>query len=145
MMVRIEELVPEDFIGALRVARTALGDRAPPPLALAAYMVVSGGIGVKASIDDELVGFAIAEVKEWMGHVLFVAVDPEFQDRGVGTMLMGELERRAAGAGVKVMRLEALKGSRAVSFYKRLGYEVVAEIENYYPYGDAVVMEKTLS
>lgn len=145
LRVKIDELAVDDFVEILRVSRLALNDRAPPPLALAAYMVLAGSTGVKALVGDRIVGFAIAEVKDWLGHVLLIAVDPGFQGKGVGSKLMRSLEERMALLGAKVSRLEVLKGDRAVSFYERLGYQKVVVIENYYPYGDAVVMEKDIS
>ena len=54
-----------------------------------------------------------------------VAVDPEFQRRGIGEQLVRESERIAVEMGAAKMELNARL--TAVDFYKRLGYTVVGE------------------
>jgi ribosomal protein S18 acetylase RimI-like enzyme len=54
-----------------------------------------------------------------------VAVDPEFQRRGIGEQLVRESERIAKEMGAAKMELNARL--TAVDFYKRLGYTVVGE------------------
>ena len=65
----------------------------------------------------------------WDGRRAFinrVAVDPAYQRRGIGTPLMGQVERRLAALGAQ--RVGLLTGgerrSEAVRFYESLGYEV---------------------
>lgn len=54
-----------------------------------------------------------------------VAVDPDFQRRGIGEQLVLESERKAVDMGAEQMELNARL--TAVDFYTRLGYTVVGE------------------
>jgi len=52
--------------------------------------------------------------------ILRVFVDPGHQKQGLGSMIMKELEMRAAANGVEVLQLRALANAR--KFYESLGY-----------------------
>ena len=51
---------------------------------------------------------------------LFVV--PERRGCGLGTRLLDRLERHAAAAGIRALRLEVMPGNRAGRLYRRLGY-----------------------
>jgi ribosomal protein S18 acetylase RimI-like enzyme len=59
-------------------------------------------------------------------EVLRVRVHPATRRRGIGRALMAELERRAAGNGVRTMHLDtATNQPAAMAFYQDLGYHEV--------------------
>lgn len=64
--------------------------------------------------------------------ILRVFVDPMHQKRGLGKMIMNELESLAAANGVKVVQLRAL--ANAKKFYESLGFSTVdkglVEVDN---------------
>ena len=47
---------------------------------------------------------------------------PEFRTKGLGRLLIDELERRAHAAGCRAIHLEVMRGNRAESWYRRLGW-----------------------
>lgn len=50
-------------------------------------------------------------------------IDRDLQGRGYGTLLLGELERRAVQSGVRTLRLEAAKKRPlTLEFYRKHGY-----------------------
>jgi len=54
-----------------------------------------------------------------------LAVYPEFQRRGLGSMLLGELEIRAKGVGADYLVLDVEgENTGAFAFYRRLGYSL---------------------
>jgi len=57
--------------------------------------------------------------------ILRVFVDPRHQKKGLGRMIMDELERQAAARGVKVLQLRSLASSR--KFYETLGYKTIEQ------------------
>jgi len=58
---------------------------------------------------------------------LSIAVVPSQRDRGLGRQLMDALLEDAREAGYTQVSLSVEKGSPAVSFYERYGFEVVGE------------------
>jgi len=53
--------------------------------------------------------------------VRFMAIDPEYQNQGIGGMILDKLEEIAHNKGVKYIILDARE--TAVDFYKKHGYD----------------------
>ena len=63
------------------------------------------------------------------GWVNYLAVDPAFQGRGLGRVLMREAERRLQAIGCPKLNLQVRSDNGAVlAFYRALGYEVDAAV-----------------
>jgi ribosomal protein S18 acetylase RimI-like enzyme len=68
----------------------------------------------------------------WAAHV-----EPEWQGRGIGTILMGHLEDVARARGMRAIRLFVAKDNpRAAALYERLGYAKCGEAVDRYSYED---------
>lgn len=84
--------------------------------------------GALAWLDSRPVGCLRFVVAPDHLHVRRVAVTPELQGRGIGRALMAWAERQASDRGLARVTVGvrlSLPGNLA--FYRRLGYEVVAE------------------
>jgi len=106
---------------------------------------------IVAEDDEDLAGFAIAQEtvirKSRAGHIVTIDVAPGFRRRGIGRLLMEQIEERLRASGAGWLRLEvAENNSAAREFYTGLGFLPIGGIPNYY-HGDvdAIVMEKTLA
>ena len=94
--------------------------------------------------EGRIVGVAALHVEnEEIGRIRWVYVLPEHQRKGIGTALVAYLERKARDVGLKRVRLLTVGGAEwAVSFYRKLGYELADRIEQ--AWGFDVFMEKEL-
>lgn len=62
-----------------------------------------------------------------------IAVDPDFQNIGIGTTMMLYAEIVAKQRNIKNLLLATSpKNAKALSFYKKLGYTITDTAENYY-------------
>jgi ribosomal protein S18 acetylase RimI-like enzyme len=93
-----------------------------------------------------IVGFGIMQYGDHTAHLALLAVHPEHRNRGVGTRLMGWLEKPAVMAGIVRIRLEARADNPvAIEFYRRRGFEPHGRISGYYQGRiDAVRLGKSL-
>ncbi|MEM1689068.1 MAG: ribosomal protein S18-alanine N-acetyltransferase [Candidatus Hadarchaeales archaeon] len=101
-----------------------------------------------AEFEGRIVGYIIAGIR-WLsiGHILAIAVDPDYRNRGIGSALMKEIFRRFRKHGVTLVRLEVRKSNvTAIKFYRTLGFVERFEVPFYYADGEsAITMERDLS
>ncbi len=88
---------------------------------------------VVAQGDAGMLGFGIMKYHDDEAHLLLLAVHAAASRRGVGSALLGWLERAALVAGVGQVYLEARLTNRAARlFYGRLGYREIQRLPGYY-------------
>jgi ribosomal protein S18 acetylase RimI-like enzyme len=75
-------------------------------------------------------------------HLYWIVVDPTWQNRGVGSALMDEMERRLSRRARMVVVETAGRADYASTraFYAGRAYRVAAEIHDYYSPGDDLVL-----
>ena len=62
-------------------------------------------------------------------YVSTVFVDESYRGKGIGAMLIREMEKRAAGMGVNTIRLDTFDW-QGKEFYNALGYKCVGHYDN---------------
>ena len=78
-------------------------------------------------------------------RVLIIALEKEYQGRGLGTKLMDQMICAAMIFGITKVTLEVRKDSQAINFYRKLGFSSVDVLPCYYQDGcDGIVMERQL-
>jgi ribosomal-protein-alanine N-acetyltransferase len=96
-----------------------------------------------AWIGKSVVGFAGQMLIDDESHVNNIAVDPAWQRRGLGAVLLADLVRTALDRGARHLTLEVRVGNEpALALYSRFGLAPVGVRRNYYPVtgDDALVM-----
>lgn len=72
-------------------------------------------------------------------------VMPEQRGKGIGTLLMNELEKWATESGVEFMVLETGSGQpEAIHLYKKQGYSIIPNYGQYSGMKDSICMKKVL-
>lgn len=83
--------------------------------------------------DNLIVAYAGCWVLANEGHITNVAVDPDYQGRGLGRRLMNELTSRVKALGVDSMTLEVRPSNTvAINLYTSLGFRSVGQRPKYY-------------
>ena len=78
-------------------------------------------------------------------RILIIALEKEYQRRGLGTKLMDQMISAAMIFGITKVTLEVRKDSQAINFYRKLGFSSVDVLPCYYQDGcDGIVMERQL-
>ena len=103
-------------------------------------------IALKVLSGVRIIGFIAGDQRRSEGHTIIVtiAVDPDYQRRGIGERMMREVETRSAVPRLQLMvRVSNLP---ALKLYRKLNYDIVDTWRRYYEDGeDAYVMEKSLT
>jgi len=113
---------------------------------------------IVAEVAGETVGYIMCRIESGLpdfgllgitkrGHVISVAVLPEYQRKGIGDALMREAMLRMRQYKVKECYLEVrVSNTPAISLYKKLGFETSRTVRGYYADGeDATIMTRKLS
>jgi ribosomal-protein-alanine N-acetyltransferase len=95
-----------------------------------------------AWVGKTIVGFAGQMFVDDESHVNNIAVDPGWQGRGLGAVLLRDLIHTALDRGARHLTLEVRVGNDpALALYARFGLAPVGVRRDYYPTGeDALVM-----
>jgi len=93
-----------------------------------------------------LVGYGGVMAIDEKAHLMNLAVAEESRCKGIGRLLLGELERLAVSAGARCLTLEVRADNQAaLAFYHGEGLKVVGRRRQYYEEGeDALIMSSGL-
>jgi ribosomal protein S18 acetylase RimI-like enzyme len=105
----------------------------------------TGTAGTRAA--DRIIGFCISAHREREGYIITIDVLKEYRRNGIGSMLLDQVERRLANAGVRRVGLEtATENAAGVAFWRKHGYRTRGVRKGYYPRGrDAYSMTKQIA
>lgn len=107
-------------------------------------------LNVKLTVDDKMAAFAITQVVLDEATLFNIAVDPDFQRRGLGRMLLEHLIDELEKRGVVTLWLEVrASNAAAIALYESLGFNEATIRRNYYPtaqgHEDAIIMALPIS
>jgi len=123
------------------------------PWSMRAFIAVQN-MGAKIVVAEHrnygVIGFAIFRVERTrsaiLGHLMNIAVHPEFRRKGIGSLLLRTFEEKCTSRGAEYAYLEVrISNTAAISFYKKHGYKIWGARKGYYSNGeDALIMIKRL-
>lgn len=96
-----------------------------------------------AALGENIIGYICANYVIDEGHILNLAVHPDFRRSGVGTQLVEDLLEELKETDCRYIYLEVrLSNLEARKFYERFGFRVIGTRKNYYvsPNEDAIIM-----
>lgn len=107
-------------------------------------------LNLKLTADDRMAAFAITQVVLDEATLFNIAVDPDFQRRGLGRMLLEHLIDELEKRGVVTLWLEVrASNAAAIALYESLGFNEATIRRNYYPtaqgHEDAIIMALPIS
>ncbi|NMH28895.1 GNAT family N-acetyltransferase [Flavobacterium silvaticum] len=89
---------------------------------------------------DSAVGFAAFTIKDdFSAHLNKLYVLPATQGKNLGKLLLGEVSKRSSVAGCTRLTLNVNRFNKAKTFYERLGFSIISEID--IPIGNGWLME----
>ena len=99
-----------------------------------------------AVVGNRVVGYVQAEVRGAMAVIQDIAVNKEFQGRGVGEKLMEKELQVLKGKNVKLVFAEVhYKCASAIPFYYKFGFRIAGFQQDYFGAGhDAIILKLEL-
>ncbi len=140
--VTVRKVSREDFDSVYLIECKSFTYPYPREL-LYAYLDMFSETSFVAEACGKVVGYVIAVKRgDSLGHVISIAVDPDYRGIGIGKLLLRRVLDALKGMGCKFVRLEvSVYNKRAFMLYRKFGFRVVCRVKRYYPNGeDAYVM-----
>ena len=148
--MRVRRMSPEDLDRVMEIAESL---KEAPHWTRASYLAAldldanraaaSPRIALVAEEGGKVAGFAVASLMPPRAELEIIAVDAQFQRRGLARRLFTELAATLGLAGVTEVILEVRASNQpALALYRRLGFEDTGRRPCYYqaPVDDAVLM-----
>lgn len=134
-MIKFRRMVPEDADAVANVEAVCM----PVPWSRQSFWEEASHSDAYYLVaeDTEADNLIVAYVGCWVlgneGHITNVAVDPSYQQQGVGFRMMRELIKRIKPLGVDSMTLEVRPSNApAIALYTKLGFCSVGQRPKYY-------------
>ncbi|MER5937576.1 GNAT family N-acetyltransferase [Streptomyces sp. NPDC001928] len=121
---RLRDYHDDDLDQAIQIwgqSRRADEDRVFPVSEVMAA-AKAGQTAVVAVVGDELVGMAVAQTSGKRGWILLVALASHWRERGIGSALLAELERRLRAVGVRHISALLPVGAAGTKALENSGY-----------------------
>ncbi|NUZ11283.1 peptidase C39 family protein [Pseudoalteromonas sp. McH1-7] len=142
----LEKAVPQDLNDLSALEQQCFSADKLSRRQLKHYINFEHSLLLTAKLAGELVGYGLLWLHQGtrLARLYSLAVSPQHQGQGIARQLMSELETKAGEFGWLYVRLEVAKrNTSAIGLYKRMGYRVFGEYQNYYAdQDDALRMQK---
>jgi len=104
----------------------------------------------KITLNNQLVGFLICQVVIDEATLFNIAIHPDFQKQGLGSILLTQLISELEHQNTHTLWLEVRASNQAaIALYQRMGFNEITIRKNYYPTAqgkeDAIIMAYTIS
>lgn len=145
----IREIFPTDIDALLHIERLVYEGQVPwsKSAFLSELYAYTLHFYIAILHQKEIVGFLGLRVSENDGHITNIAILPEYQRRGLASLLIAEAEKFALENECQTMSLEVrITNLEAQSLYQKLGFDTRQTLVAYYSEGneDALDMVKPI-
>lgn len=135
--IRIAPGTADQLDAVMRVMDEAFGDEfgeAWTRSQLSGILPMAGVFLILAedSARQSVVGFSLTRTFADEAELLLIAVLPDDQRRGVGSLLLNDFVDRARDKGASRIHLEVRDGNPAIGMYRAAGFSPVGRRRNYY-------------
>ena len=100
-------------------------------------------LNLVAKLNGKTVGYCLSWLISETCELHRIGVKRELQGRGIGRKLLNALIQMASQKGAREILLEvSQKNKKALSLYRKSGFQEIAERENYYGRGEGALLMK---
>jgi len=133
--ISIRQMNPDDLPQVYTVDQKAfeiIWRNSKEQLKIAFYEARSATI---AEIDDQVVGYQISTCSSNVGHLARLAVDPAYQNKGVGSALLGDVLDQFQRQGIVQVTVNTqLRNKASLELYEKFGFKQLDEVYPVYQY-----------
>ncbi|WP_439238623.1 ribosomal protein S18-alanine N-acetyltransferase [Lonepinella sp. BR2919] len=132
MDIQIEFIVPQDFDRLFTIEQEA--HLIPWSLGTLTNNQGERYHNLKILLNHQIVGFAISQIVLDEATLFNIAIEPKFQGKKLGSILLNHLLQQLQQKGIKTLWLEVRESNqKAQKLYEQCGFNTVCVRKNYYP------------
>lgn len=94
--------------------------------------------------DNKVTGFIHISSNYEIIDILNIVVDPKYEKQGIGTKLINYIIKKKDTIVSKIMLEVREDNLKAINFYKKNNFTIIAKRQNYYKNKDALIMERNI-
>ena len=150
--LKIKRFEKNDINEIVKIESSSFSDPWSPNMFMALHQLNPKGFYV-AKIQNRIIAYAIVLLEPYIddvslrrrGHLINLAVAPEFRRQGIGSTMIGRIQKDLKKNKAKQILLEVRQSnSTALAFYSKLMFKRIGKIKDFYKDDDAIVMSKEL-
>jgi ribosomal-protein-alanine N-acetyltransferase len=150
MSVSVEDASVKCLDRLYEIEKECFDKEAFTRMQIAQLLTNYNSVGLIARVNGEIVGFIVGVIyvdrKAVNGHILTIDVSPLHRRRGIGRILLQEMESILRKKGVQACLLEVREDNApAIGLYRKLGYEEIGRLKNYYANANGICLKKVLA
>jgi [ribosomal protein S18]-alanine N-acetyltransferase len=131
--LKLVQMTESHIPGVLAIERRVFDTPWTREMFLQEIRGVFGSHTTVALAEDRVIGYQIAWLIEDEVHLVNIAVDPDYQKHGVGTLLLNHLIEHARGQSKSFITLEVRASNAAAqAFYRRFLFRTIGVRRGYY-------------
>ena len=145
-MIEIRQFKPTDMFSVIKLASITLTEQYNPSLFNYFYETFPEGF-IIAEYGHKIIGFIIGvKINDLLSKILMLSISEQFQNKKVGSDLLKHFLKKISDEGVRFVELEVrIDNKKAINFYKKHGFKIINEINDFYQNGEsAYTMKKEL-
>ena len=94
--------------------------------------------------DNKVTGFIHISSNYEIIDILNIVVDPKYEKQGIGTKLINYIIKKKDTIASKIMLEVREDNLKAINFYRKSHFTIIAKRQNYYKNKDALIMERNI-
>ena len=94
--------------------------------------------------DNKITGFIHISSNYEIIDILNIVVDPKYEKQGIGTKLINYIIKKKDPIVSKIMLEVREDNLKAINFYQKNHFTIIAKRKNYYKNKDALIMERNI-
>jgi ribosomal-protein-alanine N-acetyltransferase len=150
MTVRVEDASVKYLDKLYEIEKECFDKEAFTRKQIAQLLTDYNSVSLIARENGEIAGFIVGVIypdrKAVNSHILTIDVLPSHRRKGIGRMLLQEMESIFAKKGVQACLLEVREDNvAAISLYSELRYKEIGRLKNYYGNAHGIYLKKVLA
>ena len=136
-MVVIRPVRLFDIPDVMRIERASFREEYPRGVFLT-FLESNPDTFLVAEYNGRVIGYVMAYLRpDLEGHIMSIAVDPDYRGMGIGSTLLSEVIERLIKKGARYIGLEVrVSNLGAIALYERVGFRKIKRIIGYYADGE---------